>query len=211
MKTDDLIAAMAADTSPTLPQARALRHAMVGAVLAAAIGFVILLRPRPDFAEAIHTLRFDFKFVVTLTLAVCAFAGLRRAMRPEMGGRPYLYLLLVAPAMLLVAVLAEFLAVPSALWASRWIGQNWLYCMTFIPILSLGPLAVLLAVLRHGATTAPARTGALAGLLAGAIGAAFYAAHCPDDSPFFVASWYTIAIGGVTILGALAGGRLLRW
>jgi hypothetical protein len=75
----------------------------------------------------------------------------------------------------------------------------------------LAPLAILIAVLRGGATTAPVRTGALAGLLAGAIGAVFYAAHCPDDSPFFVACWYTIAIGAVTILGALAGGRLLRW
>ena len=211
MKTNDLIAALAADTTPALPQSRALRYAVAGAVLAAAIAFFIILEPRPDFVQAIHTVRFDFKFVVTLTLANCAFAGLKRAMRPEMAGRPYTYLLLVAPAMLLVAVLAEFAAVPSALWVTRWFGRNWLYCMMFIPILSLAPLAILIAVLRRGATTAPVRTGALAGLLAGAIGAVFYAAHCPDDSPFFVASWYAIAIGAVTILGAFAGRRMLRW
>lgn len=211
MKTDDLIAALAADTETGLPQPRALGYAVAGAIVAAALAFFVLLDPRPDFAAAIHTLRFDLKFVLTLTLAISAFLGLRRAMRPEMGGRPYVFLLAVAPAMLLVAVLAEFVAVPSALWATRWIGHNWLYCLTFIPILSLGPLALLIAVLRRGATTAPARTGALAGLLAGAIGAVFYAAHCPDDSPFFVATWYTIAICAVTGMGYWAGGRLLRW
>ncbi|HUI21148.1 MAG TPA: NrsF family protein, partial [Methylocella sp.] len=57
----------------------------------------------------------------------------------------------------------------------------------------------------------PALAGAAAGLLAGAIGAAFYATHCPDDSPLFVATWYTLAIAFVTAIGAIAGARLLRW
>jgi hypothetical protein len=211
MKTNDLIVALAADTKPQMSQRRALAYALVGAVLAAACMFFVILGPRSDFTSAIHTLRFDFKFIVTATLAICAYAGLKRAMRPEIGGQPHLFLLLIAPAMVLAAVVAELLVVPSALWATRWIGQNWLYCMVFIPVLSLTPLALLIAVLRRGATTAPARTGALAGLLAGAIGAVFYAAHCPDDSPLFVASWYTIAIGIMTGVGTITGARFLRW
>lgn len=144
-------------------------------------------------------------------LAAGAFMALRRAMRPEMGDKPLAAALLVAPALLLVAVILELIAVPSAQWLTRWFGHNWLYCMGVIPVLSLMPLAVLLAALRAGASTAPRRTGALAGLLAGGIGALFYAAHCPDDSPLFVATWYTIAIGFVTAAGALAGPRVLRW
>jgi hypothetical protein len=50
-----------------------------------------------------------------------------------------------------------------------------------------------------------------AGLAAGAIAAAIYAWHCPDDSPLFLATWYTITIAGVTVGGALLGRRLLRW
>jgi hypothetical protein len=211
MKTNDLIVALAADTKPQMPQRQALGYALAGAVLAAGCLFFVLLGPRPDFTSAIHTLRFDFKFVVTATLAICAYAGLRRAMRPETGSRSHLFLLFIAPVIVLVAVVAELLVVPSALWATRWIGQNWLYCMTFIPVLSLAPLALLIVVLRRGATTTPSRTGALAGLLAGAIGAVFYAAHCPDDSPLFVASWYTIAIGFMTGVGSVAGTRFLRW
>jgi hypothetical protein len=43
------------------------------------------------------------------------------------------------------------------------------------------------------------------------LGGAFYAAHCFDDSPLFVATWYTLAIAFVTGLGALLGSKLLRW
>ncbi len=54
----------------------------------------------------------------------------------------------------------------------------------------------------------PARAGAIAGLAAGALAATLYALHCPDDSPFFVATWYTIAISALTLVGALAGSRI---
>jgi hypothetical protein len=72
------------------------------------------------------------------------------------------------------------------------------------------PSALILA-LRQGAPEHPALAGATAGLFAGAIGAACYATHCPDDSPLFVAAWYTLAIGFVAAIGAAAGKRLLRW
>jgi hypothetical protein len=51
----------------------------------------------------------------------------------------------------------------------------------------------------------------VAGLIAGGLAAALYATHCTDDSPLFVATWYSIAIGAVAVLGALLGRRLLRW
>ncbi|NJL07877.1 MAG: DUF1109 domain-containing protein, partial [Methylacidiphilales bacterium] len=56
-----------------------------------------------------------------------------------------------------------------------------------------------------------ARAGAVAGLAAGALAATLYAAHCPDDSPLFVASWYGLSIAFVTVAGAALGVRLLRW
>jgi hypothetical protein len=57
----------------------------------------------------------------------------------------------------------------------------------------------------------PAVAGAAAGLLAGALGAAVYATHCMDDSPLFVAIWYTPAIGLMTLVGLLVGRTMLRW
>jgi len=65
--------------------------------------------------------------------------------------------------------------------------------------------------LRFGAPSRPGLAGTVAGLLAGAIGAALYATHCPDDSPLFVATWYGLGLAIVTAAGAAIGTRLLRW
>jgi len=168
-------------------------------------------RPRPDFMHAIQTLRFDFKFVVTLVLAISALLVARDMARPEVhrsGMRP---LLLAAPVLLILAVALELMVVPPDLWMPRLIGHNMRFCTTMIPLFALGPLVLLLWAFRRGAPDNPARAGAVAGLIAGGIGAAFYAAHCFDDSPLFVATWYTLAIGVVTGLGALLGSRFLRW
>jgi hypothetical protein len=77
--------------------------------------------------------------------------------------------------------------------------------------MSLPLLAATLWALRRGASTRPALSGALAGLLSGGAAATVYAVHCPEDSPLFYASWYVLAILGATALGALLGARLLRW
>jgi hypothetical protein len=92
-----------------------------------------------------------------------------------------------------------------------WMGHNAMVCMSSIPVIAAVPLGLMLYAIRQGAPARPARAGAIAGLIAGGIAAFFYAAHCFDDSPLFVATWYTIAIGVVTTVGALVGGRVLRW
>ena len=119
--------------------------------------------------------------------------------------------LVVAPAFLSVAVLYELLAISPAHWAERLVGNYAGTCLIAIPLLSIVPLAALLIALRAGAPRIPASAGAVAGLLAGALSATLYATHCPDDSPLFVAVWYTLAVSLVTLAGALAGRRVLRW
>jgi hypothetical protein len=46
--------------------------------------------------------------------------------------------------------------------------------------------------------------------LSAGLAATLYASHCTDDSPLFVATWYTIATALVTAIGALVGSRVLR-
>ena len=212
MKTDDFIAALSADApQQQTPPRRAFAIALVVGAIIAGGAFLLTLGPRPDFMHAIQTLRFDFKFVVTLVLAISALLVARDMARPEVhrsGMRP---LLLVAPVLLILAVALELMVVPPDLWMPRLIGHNMRFCTTMIPLFALGPLVLLLWAFRRGAPDNPARAGAVAGLIAGGIGAAFYAAHCFDDSPLFVATWYTLAIGVVTGLGALLGSRFLRW
>jgi hypothetical protein len=77
--------------------------------------------------------------------------------------------------------------------------------------MSLPLLAAALFGLRHGAPARPAVTGAIAGLLSAGMAATLYASHCSDDSPLFVATWYSIATAVVAAIGALAGSRVLRF
>jgi len=212
MKTDDLIASLTADAPvQQTPPRRAFLIAVIAGVLIAGGAFLMTLGPRHDFMQAIRTLRFDFKFVVTIVLAASALLVARDMARPEVHRSRMRMLLLAAPVLLVIAVALELYTVPQDQWMPRLIGQNMRFCTTMIPLFALGPLALLLWAFRSGAPENPARAGAVAGLIAGGIGAAFYAAHCFDDSPLFVATWYTLAIGLVTGLGAFIGSRLLRW
>jgi hypothetical protein len=209
MKTDDLIAQLTAE------EARPARLAhwpgvFGAAILVTAAMFLAILGLRPGLAGALAEPRFHAKVGVMVLLAAVCVAGLPRLVRPTESARlrPVLAL---PPALLIVAVAIELAVSPSGTWEARAIGSNALLCMTCIPVLSLGALALFIAALRRGAPSRPVMSGALAGLAAGALGASFYGLHCPDDSPLFVAIWYTIALSGVTALGAFCGHKWLRW
>jgi hypothetical protein len=94
---------------------------------------------------------------------------------------------------------------------TRLVGHNSMLCMSAIPVLSLPILGAAMVGLRHGAPARPAAAGAIAGLLSAGAAATLYASHCTDDSPLFVATWYTLAAGIVAGLGALIGRRVLRY
>jgi hypothetical protein len=67
------------------------------------------------------------------------------------------------------------------------------------------------AALRNAAPANPGLAGAIAGLASAGIAATLYASHCVDDSPLFVMTWYSLAIGVVTLIGYFAGRRWLAW
>ncbi|MDK9697890.1 MAG: NrsF family protein [Siculibacillus sp.] len=212
MRTDDLIGGLVADVEMrTPPLGRGLLAAgVVGMALSGTL-FFAALGPRPDVAAALATPRFVLKFVECAALAAAAAAAALALMRPAADRRlARLCLLLVAFGVTL-GVMVEVVVVPRADWPARLLGTNWLHCLVLVPLLALPAFVTLLAAARHGAATEPGRTGAMIGVLAGAIGAFFYAANCTDDSPLFVATWYTLAIGAMALLGALLGRRLLVW
>lgn len=212
MKTDDLITALVADRSakPPNPRAAIMAAAAGGAVIAAVL-FLSIIGFRNDIAAAVETYRFLFKFVVTLTLAASAITLALQVLRPEASPGRWLWVIAIAPGLLLLAAVVELVVMPSATWMPRLIGTNARVCLTVIPLLSIVPLTAFLWALRQGAPAKPGLAGALAGLGAGAIAATLYASHCTDDSPLFVITWYSLAIGLVTLVGYLAGKRWLAW
>jgi len=213
MRTDALIGALTADAAVARPARLSNQFwaAVAIATLCAAVAFALTIGPRPDAMSALGSVRYVFKFVVTIALAVGAAAFLRRLTRPAAASGKTGVALWIAPVLLAAGVAVELIVAPRAEWAPRLIGHNALFCMAMIPLLSALPLAALLWALRRAAPGSPAGMGAAAGVLAGAIAATFYAAHCQDDSPLFVAAWYPVGIAVVTAAGAALGARLLRW
>jgi hypothetical protein len=212
MDTNELIKALAADTRPPAASLSSVWWGAAGfAIALAAAVFFALLGPRPDIAAAAETPRFLFKFVVTITLAVSAFGLARALSRPGETWRKALPYLAAAPALMAMAVIVEIFVLPPDTWSGKWVGTNSINCLTYISLIGIGPLAIFLLALCHGAPTKPALAGAVAGLVAGGIAATFYAAQCTDDSPLFVATWYTIAIAGLALLGAAAADRFVHW
>ncbi|MGE0500106.1 MAG: NrsF family protein [Rhizobiaceae bacterium] len=211
METSRLIEVLGRDGAAGAASMRRVWVAALAAAIAlAAVVFFPTIGPRPDFMAAAGTLRFLFKFVVTLSLLATALWALSALARPGQSSR-WLYLLAIPPALLLLAAVAEMMVVPAGQLRMLWEGKNALVCLTWIPLIGLGPLVAFIVGLRQGAPTNPGFAGAVAGLVAGGVAATFYAAHCTDDSPLFVATWYTIAIAGLALLGALGGRLVARW
>ena len=212
MDTDQLIRTLTADNPH---RARPVGFVLALALLAAApvslLMFFAELGVRPDVMTAMHNPFFDLKFAVTLALAAAAITIALHLSRPEASLRGWVWLLII-PAGLLVGGISGEMMVPQRLpMMTRLVGSNSKVCMTAIPMMSLPLLAASLVGLRHGAPTRPAAAGAMAGLLSAALAATVYASHCTDDSPLFVATWYSLATALVTALGALLGSKLLRF
>lgn len=212
IKTNELIATLASD----LPRQRvrpgtAIAIAVVVAVIAAATVFFSTIGPRPDIAGVAQTYRFVGKFLVTGLLAVTSILLLDRLMRPGAVRWVDFVLLATAPAVLAIMAGIEAYLMPSSQWQMAAAGKNGLVCLTFVPLIGLGPLVAMIAALRTGAPTRPGLSGAVAGIVAGGISASFYAAHCTDDSPFFVAIWYPAAIVILAGLGFVLGRLFARF
>ena len=90
-------------------------------------------------------------------------------------------------------------------------GPQWAACLICIPLFAAAPFASLIWALRKGAPTNLKRTGAIAGLVAGALGAAVFAVHHPGGSIPFISLWYGGSILLCALVGAIIGSRLLRW
>lgn len=211
MTTEELIRGLAADrmieprVGRSLTIALLLGTALVALIFFTAIGF------REDIVWALGTVRFLFKFVIVIPLAALAIGATFRNTTPLTSPGWWARLLLAPAILLILGVVAELIAVPSSQWLTKAIGSNSVNCMTIIPTLGAGPLVMLIIALGRGAPANAGLSGALAGLAASGIAAAFYATNCFDDSPLFVITWYPLATGILVLSGYLAGLRFLHW
>lgn len=212
MDTDHLINSLTADC-PTRPRpvGQVLAAALLVALPVSAALLLTTIGLRPDIRSAMHSPFFDLKFVVTLALALSAITLAMHLSRPDASPRGWRLVLLAPLAILGLGIGAEAMLPQRTPMMTRLIGHNSMLCMSAIPILSLPLLGAALLGLRRGAPSNPTLAGALAGMIAAGLAATLYAAHCVDDSPLFVATWYSLATIIVAALGAVIGGRVLRY
>jgi hypothetical protein len=212
MDTEQLIRTLAADNPHrSRPVGTTLMLALLAAAPVSLLMFFTELGIRPDVMTAMRNPFFDLKFAVTLALAISAIAVALHLSRPEASLRSFGWYLLV-PAGILAACISGEMMMPQRMPMSmRLVGNNSKICLTAIPLMSLPLLAAALFGLRHGAPARPALSGAIAGLLSAGLAATLYASHCTDDSPLFVATWYTLATALVAAVGAVIGSRMLKY
>jgi hypothetical protein len=213
MKTDDLIALMAADAkkpAAPFPVTRRLGPAaLVGAVVALAL-LVAWLGLR-DMAGAIASPSYWMKTAYTAALAAAGFLLAERLSRPgAKATRGIIALVTVIAAMLALAIVQLLSTSPEGM-RDALLGSTWDRCPWRIVALAIPGLAFTLLAMRRLAPTRPTLAGAGAGLLVGGIAATVYGLHCAETSAAFTLIWYTGGIALSTALGAVAGSRLLRW
>jgi hypothetical protein len=213
MKTDDLIALMAADAkkpaSPFPVTRRLGPAALVGAVVAFAL-LVAWLGLR-DMAEAVASPSYWMKTIYTLALAIAGFLLAERLSRPGTKATRGIIALVAVIALMLGIAAVQLFSTPAEDMRDALLGSTWDRCPWRIVALAIPGLALSLIAMRSLAPTRPTLAGAGAGLFVGGIAATVYGLHCAETSAAFTAIWYTGGIALSTALGAVAGWRLLRW
>jgi hypothetical protein len=211
MKTDDLIAALAADSRTEPPMRLFLWPALALALAAAVLVVRVSLGFREDLVASLVDPVSVMRFVLTAALGVL---GVRLALvlaRPEGRDLARLWPVAVPVAAALGLFVWAYVGTPAEGRQMALVGKTMVTCLVMIPLLSVLPVAAILFGLRRGATTSPVLAGFAAGLGGSGLAAMAYAMHCTEDSPLFYVTWYGLAICMVTLVSTLIGSRVLRW
>lgn len=213
MKTDQLIDMLSTNVEPVKP-ARFKQTLALTLLFGEAAAFCLMLLTvgiRNDVSAGILSGFIALKLFFTLILISAGTVLLTKLIRPGQDGHRSYTVIFLSFLALALAGIAALVIHPPAAWGHMVMGTDWVMCVLCIPLFATVPFVALIWTLRQGAPTHLRRAGAIAGLVAGAIGAVAYAFHCPDDFIPFIALWYGVMIGMCALIGAILGPRLLRW
>ncbi len=213
MKTDQLIEMLSTNVEP-VKTARFSATLLVALLLGGVAAFCLMLGTvglRSDVSAGILSGYIAVRLIFSLILIGAGTVLLTKLIRPGQDGRKSYAVILASFVALGVAGTGALMIQRSAAWGHMVMGTDWVMCVLCIPFFATVPFIALIWTLRQGAPTNLRRAGAVAGLVAGALGAVAYAFHCPDDSIPFIALWYGVMVGMCALIGAALGPRLLRW
>lgn len=208
MKTEDLIRLLAADTVQSPSPVVSLRWLPLALGLSF-LGLWATLGLREGLGTALQDPLSLMRIILAASLGGAGVAAVSRLARP---GAVVWFWPLAGVAMAAAGLwIWTYAQIPEGGWRMAVVGTTMVNCLISIPLLSVPPVAAILALLRQGAPTRPKVAGAVAGLAGGGWAAAIYALHCTEDSPLFYVTWYGTAILVVALISALIAPRLLRW
>jgi hypothetical protein len=212
MKTDQLINLLSTNLEPV--KRGETKKTLAWTIFAGGLAAVCLmlatvgLRPGADWLLSGYLL---LKLLFMLILIGAGAALLTKLISPGQDGRKLYTVIFLAFLAIGTAGICALVLGPPGARDRMMMGSQWGTCALCIPLFAILPFSALIWALRRGAPTNLRRTGAVAGLVAGALGAVAYALHCPDDSLPFIALWYGGMVALCALLGAILGPRLLRW
>lgn len=213
MKTNDLIAMLAAEASAT-PTVSPLRHCAQAIAAGMAVSLVLVLTLwglNPELNALARTQAFWVKVVWLALTSLFAVPVVMHLARPGVAAGRGVWGIAVALVGMALLALMQVATVDADTGIQLMLGESWQICSASIAALSVPLLAALLWMLRGMAPTRPALAGASAGLMAGALASLVYSLHCTETAYAFVAVWYVAGIAVMAGVGALLGSRLLRW
>lgn len=213
MKTDDLVMLLATGEGRVERHAAPRRYAAAIAVgmVAAALLMLGVLGVRADLAEAMQVPMFWAKIGYVAALGVASLLAVLRLSRPGARlDRVLPALALPVLAMWALAAVALAGAAPGQRMALV-LGATWTECPFLIAMLSAPMFVATLWAMRGLAPTRLPLAGTAAGLMSGTVGGLVYCLHCPEMEAPFIGIWYLLGMLIPAAIGALLGGRVLRW
>ena len=222
MASEDLIDRLASDLRPVRPATGRRDLVVIALVCLAELAAFFLswpmrdrmpgMMPVPLPAMPIGQPSFWWKLVGLLLIATVSGAAAIRSFRPPATPRRAL------PALvgLVACVFATGWAIDAAHGGgahllARLDWRNGLGCTFKMAMLAIPPMIGMGVLMRRGAATDAAVTSVVAGLAAAAWGAFVFVFACPSNDPFYIAVWYTLGCGIVTLVARLVFPRLAAW
>jgi hypothetical protein len=213
MRTEALLEALSRDLKPMHPRSLlcdAIALCVMGAVELAAFSAAGLMRP--DMHNAMEVPSFWWKMT---SMGIIAVSGVTVALvsadptrSPRTGSR---WLAICISLIFTTGWLVNHMQDGFSELVKRLDWQMGLQCTWKMVALSV-PLVITLGILlRRGAPIDRFATSLAAALGSAAWGAFLFVFACPSDDPLYIAVWYTVGCGIVTLVGRSILARLIRW
>ncbi|HEX9490731.1 MAG TPA: DUF1109 domain-containing protein [Stellaceae bacterium] len=213
MRTEPLIDRLANELKPVRRRTGWSDALALVVLCAVELGlFLAMGMMRPDMPTAMHLASFWWKpaslGLIGLVSGSVAIMSLDPVRSPRRGLRWIM-------ALIAVCLASGWLLEPSrdgfSTLTSRLDWVSGLECLYTIVALSVPAVIGLGLLIRRGAPTDHAGTALAAGLAAAAWGAFVFVFACRFDDPLYVAVWYSLGCGAVTLFARCTLPRLTRW